>query len=60
MAETELEKTKKETQPGMVNLVEELKVNHKGKTCFFNDYIFCQEGYCKECEIYLVRYPNEK
>jgi len=24
---------------------------HKGKTCVIESRIFCQEGYCSECEI---------
>lgn len=25
--------------------------NHKGEPCVFNDRIFCQEGYCSECNL---------
>jgi len=26
--------------------------NHKGEWCVINPNIFCQEGYCSECQIY--------
>ena len=26
-------------------------INHKGQWCIYKD-VFCQEGYCTECEIY--------
>lgn len=25
--------------------------NHKGKFCIYDNTIFCQEGYCVNCEI---------
>ena len=28
----------------------EKEINHKGTDCIYND-MFCQEGYCNECQI---------
>ena len=38
----------------MVNLA-----YHKGYFCI-NTFIFCQEGYCSECEIYLNKASRTK
>ena len=27
--------------------------NHKGKWCIYKPTVFCQEGYCSGCQIYL-------
>lgn len=27
--------------------------NHKGTWCKYKPTVFCQEGYCTECQIYL-------
>jgi hypothetical protein len=34
-----------------------LSVNHKGQTCIVSLQL-CQEGYCKECEIYKMWLNN--
>lgn len=33
--------------------------NHKGEFCWINPNLFCQEGYCSNCEIYQ-RSPESK
>ena len=37
----------------------EISQNHKGSFCLYKS-IFCQEGYCAACEIYLRRYSDDK
>jgi len=34
----------------------------KGTWCPFQNNLYCQEGYCSDCHIYLDKYPdkNEK
>ena len=32
--------------------------NFKGKQCPYKSDVFCQEGYCDECYIYLNRFEN--
>ncbi len=34
---------------------EELNINHKGQQCLLNKDLFCQEGWCSGCQIYLSR-----
>ena len=29
-------------------------INHKGQQCPFRKWLFCQEGVCAECQIYLA------
>ena len=29
-----------------------LKVNHKGNWCWIRHRLFCQEGFCRGCQIY--------
>lgn len=33
-------------------------VNHKGTFCPYAKILFCQEGYCQDCQIYLDRKPD--
>ena len=34
--------------------------NHKGEFCQVNRNLFCQEGYCSECEIYQRRSKDDR
>jgi hypothetical protein len=36
----------------------EINVNHKGGWCPYKD-IWCQEGYCQDCEIYKNKDSNK-
>lgn len=32
-----------------------MEENHKGKFCPYSEKVlFCQEGYCRECEVYVI------
>ena len=37
----------------------EISQNHKGTFCVYKS-IFCQEGYCSDCEIYLRQCSTAK
>ena len=39
--------------------VRELNISHKGQFCSYMEKTFCQEGDCKECNIYLMRECGE-
>jgi hypothetical protein len=36
--------------------------NHKGQRCHYMPVVLCQEGYCKDCEIYRqqLEHPDKK
>ena len=33
--------------------------NRKGERCLYDNTVFCQEGYCEDCEIYLQRWKGK-
>ncbi len=34
--------------------------NHKGEFCWINPNLFCQEGYCSNCETYRRSLKNDR
>lgn len=39
------------------------QMNHKGKPCIvhaMDRFLFCQEGYCKDCQVYIDWLKNAR